>query len=298
MVPSLSKMRKVVYFDENYPSTWIGDDAGRRIADCLRNKYAFWILDADDLRKWMLAAVSEDFASESVVVFARDVAPLSVFEDASPNCLMRRYLDAGGRIVWLGDIPLWYKGHPKIKKCKENPEQVWRFLPYLSILGVQPLIAWCYNLVKITYMGKLLGLRQAWYGNRPSAIYVKEAEAKTEFKNPMPNAATKIEILAYSRPVFVKHVLKKETGFRKWIKGIHILSPVGGGFGVDFRDPSFIYEWDKKFANAWKVTFNEKYPNQGFIRIWDKVIHVYDLKDETLEELNSVATWGLKSKAS
>lgn len=296
MIP-LNSIRKVVYFDENYPTVWIGDDAGKRIANYLHNKYAFQILNAHVLANWMLTAVAQNFAHESVVVFARDVAPSSVFEDPSPNCLMRRYLDAGGRIIWIGDIPLWYKGHPKNRSHKENREPVWQFLPFLSILGVLPVIAWCYRPVKIAPEGKRLGLRQVWYGNRPAAIYVNETEARTEFKNPMPNVKIDIQILAFSKPILVKHVLKGETGIMSWIMrrigGIHVSSPVGG-FGIDFRDPRSLYEWDKKFANAWKVTFNSEHPNQGFIRIWDKVIHVYDLTDETLDELNSIATQGLK----
>jgi hypothetical protein len=283
---SAKEIRKAVYFDENYCGTWIGDDASRRIASYLSKKWQFSIVKAEDLRRWMLLAVKEDFAGESVVVFAKDVAPSSVFDDESPNCVLRRYLDAGGRVVWLGDIPLFYKAHPG----KKTPEERWQFLPFLSILGVQPLISWSYNPVTITKTGKLYGLKQAWYGNRPSAICVKYRGPYIVGKNLMPSAASRIQILAYSKPVLVKHLLKKENRWKWWFKGVSV---AGYGVNVDFREPQPLYEWNKEFVNAWKVSFNPKHPNQGFIRIWDKVIHTYDLPDNTLDELNSVATWKL-----
>jgi len=287
----LELIRKAVYFDEDYVGSWIGDNAGRRIADYLNKKYNFSILNAEDLRKWMLIALQEYFAAESVVVFARDVAPSSVFDDESPNCVLRRYLDSGGRIMWLGDIPLWKKGQPKRKA-----EEKWELAPYLSILGIQPLVSWCYNMVTITDYGQSHGLIHAWYGNRPSLICVKHQIVRTpKAKNPMPNAATRVKILAYSKAVFVKHLLKKEGRMARWLRGSTISIPVVG-FGLSLKERGSLYEWDKEFANAWKVTFNDKYPNQGFIRIWDKVIHTYDLSDEILDELHSVATWKLQNQ--
>ncbi len=42
----------------------------------------------------------------SVVVFAADRVPETVIADTSENALIRQYLEAGGKIVWLGEFPL------------------------------------------------------------------------------------------------------------------------------------------------------------------------------------------------
>jgi len=47
----------------------------------------------------------------SVVVFCPDIAPDTVVESMSYRCTLRRYLDAGGKIVWYADIPMFYQGH-------------------------------------------------------------------------------------------------------------------------------------------------------------------------------------------
>ena len=49
----------------------------------------------------------------SVVVFATDVIPTSLIDEKQPGgTLVRRYLDAGGKIVWPGNIPLFLHFDP------------------------------------------------------------------------------------------------------------------------------------------------------------------------------------------
>jgi hypothetical protein len=45
-------------------------------------------------------------SSTSVVVFADNVVPVSVIKNNSRDCLLRKYLDAGGKVVFLGENPL------------------------------------------------------------------------------------------------------------------------------------------------------------------------------------------------
>jgi hypothetical protein len=55
-----------------------------------------------------LAAFFEERITDkapSVVVFALDVVPETVAREASDTTLFRRYLDAGGKIVWTGEPP-------------------------------------------------------------------------------------------------------------------------------------------------------------------------------------------------
>jgi len=52
----------------------------------------------------------------------------------SPNDLIRRYLDAGGRVVWIGDHPFWSKA--VIRKNKDR-EEIWMHGAHYGMLGVE-----------------------------------------------------------------------------------------------------------------------------------------------------------------
>jgi len=97
---------RAVYWDTQYPSAWSG--GGTAIRDALEY-VGYEILDADQLKAWMDARIGD--GRPSVVVFCRDIAPDTVVESMSFGCTLRRYLDAGGKIVWYADIPMYYQGH-------------------------------------------------------------------------------------------------------------------------------------------------------------------------------------------
>jgi len=99
---------RAAYWDGDY-RTWWADDA---ITIAIRDDFkaaGYTILDADELKTWMDARIAD--GATSVVVFCRDNAPDTVVESVSANCTLRRYLDAGGKIVWYSDIPLWEIAH-------------------------------------------------------------------------------------------------------------------------------------------------------------------------------------------
>lgn len=66
-------------------------------------------LDSDGLVAF-LEARSDDGAP-SVVVFAMDVLP-AVAAEGGPSSLLRRYLEAGGKVVWVGVPPLLWRRDP------------------------------------------------------------------------------------------------------------------------------------------------------------------------------------------
>jgi len=105
----MSLKNKVVYYDEDYTCCWIDHKKAGEIAIFLKKK-DFEILSADELRVWMQKVISEE-VKNTVVVFSLDIAPDTVLDDASSNALIKQYLDTGGRIVWLADIPFlsWEK---------------------------------------------------------------------------------------------------------------------------------------------------------------------------------------------
>lgn len=58
------------------------------------------VLASDSLARFMAARISD--GTPSAIVFAMDVAPPSVMPTISDTVLIRRYLEAGGKVVWIG----------------------------------------------------------------------------------------------------------------------------------------------------------------------------------------------------
>jgi hypothetical protein len=96
---------RAAYWDSRYPTAWAG--TGEATRDALSTA-GYEILNADQLKDWMKARISDK--KLSVVVFIKDAAPDTVVETLSSGCTLRKYLDAGGKIVWYGDIPFYYQG--------------------------------------------------------------------------------------------------------------------------------------------------------------------------------------------
>ena len=117
-----------VYRDKGYTTSWISHENAGKIADYLETK-EFDVLDAENLRKWMEDVIREGI-TDTVVVFAQDVAPDTVFkhiafsqdddlqdkvqdtvfDNIGDATLIRQYLDHDGRAVWRGDMPFSYQG--------------------------------------------------------------------------------------------------------------------------------------------------------------------------------------------
>ena len=75
--------------------------------EAVRDYFEAWgyeVLDRFQLRAFMEA--SNENGARSVVVFAMDDLPRTVARAAADTVLARRYLDGGGKIVWLGLPPL------------------------------------------------------------------------------------------------------------------------------------------------------------------------------------------------
>jgi len=94
---------RAVYWDSRYASAWQGDSTATRDALVAAG---YQLLNADELKTWMEARLADK--ALSVVVFCRDSAPNTVTETMSSTCTLRKYLDAGGKIVWYADIPFYY----------------------------------------------------------------------------------------------------------------------------------------------------------------------------------------------
>jgi hypothetical protein len=100
-------MRRAVYYDRRYPGSWIsgGQSLAARSVFSARG---YTSLNADELKTWMQERITDGVPS--VVVFLHDMPPDTIVETVTPDATMRRYLEAGGRVVWSGDVPLYYVG--------------------------------------------------------------------------------------------------------------------------------------------------------------------------------------------
>ena len=123
-------LRRVVFYDPAFACSWVHNSA--ELARYFADNGAFVPLTAFQLREWMKAQVAGG-AEGSVCFFTQDIAPDQVAEtedawdtsavafsqdivtrkgSAKPSqaCLLMAYLRAGGRAVWVGDIPFYYLG--------------------------------------------------------------------------------------------------------------------------------------------------------------------------------------------
>jgi outer membrane protein assembly factor BamB len=88
-----------VYYDSTTSSRpFVG---GGRLAFEYFRSVGYQALDADSLAPFFAARIADGLPS--AVVFATDVVPNNVMPTAADTVLLRRYLNAGGKIVWMGE---------------------------------------------------------------------------------------------------------------------------------------------------------------------------------------------------
>jgi hypothetical protein len=158
--PDIVTWERAAFWDGRYPSTWAG--GGEAMRDVLEYT-GYKILYADELRTWMDARITD--GKSSVVVFCKDVAPDTVLESMSSNCTLRRYLNAGGKIVWYADIPMYYQGHADGTLSNYGPDGSINVLGFNAANG-----SWdSEDEVAFTTDGSKWGLTEKWRSVRPTA---------------------------------------------------------------------------------------------------------------------------------
>ncbi len=101
-------LARAVFWDRKLaPAAWIAH--GEAVRDHLTGR-GYELLDAGGLARFMEARVAD--GTPSVVVFALDHLPREVAAVPSDTVLFRRYLEAGGKVVWLGVPPLLWVADP------------------------------------------------------------------------------------------------------------------------------------------------------------------------------------------
>ena len=303
-----------VYRDKGYTTSWISHENAGEIADYLETK-EFDVLGAEDLRNWMKYVIKECI-TDAVVVFAQDVVPDTVFEhiafsqdddlqdkvqdtvfdNIGATTLIRQYLDRGGRVVWIGDMPFSYQGKSgakEVEELKKVDRHAYRTDlkgSSINILAVIPIFLCApRRSVKITKEGRKIGIKTVWSSLRPIVIDAKIGE----FVKP----------LAKTEALIAKAQIKYDKrGIFNWIKRFfserfESMEIGKGGIGLKLSAGSKKNEeprlrYFEKYASAWFKNFNKEEPNSGFVRIWDfsPIIITENMKGE----LYDVATYGLK----
>ncbi|MFA5138205.1 MAG: hypothetical protein WC728_03150 [Elusimicrobiota bacterium] len=141
-----------VFYDPRYPSSMVEDHDV--LAKALRQRGGYEVMDARRLREWMLAGI-EAGAAGAVCVMAHGIAPDTVAESPSSSCTLRRFMDSGGRVVWIGDIPFFYQGERGIGGS--GPMKAWGDDAHQRVLG----IPWAWSRpgkAEITDAGKAWGI--------------------------------------------------------------------------------------------------------------------------------------------
>ncbi len=335
---AFGNIRFVVYHDKKYHLSWIDRNSSIKIVEYFSSEdrpQKFHILNASQSKKWIeecITSPNPNSCNNRVLVFSQDMIPDKLAKNPSPNSVIRRFLDNGGRVVWLGEVPFWRQGlgndgtfDKEIKIIadeqrtseKKGDPKYWRDWNYNGIFSILGLNCEFNNApaekVQITKDGTYFGLKSSWYGTRPvpenawDDILVLGQSTALRFKQPS----------LLSPEEKTSNLDDKITNISKSLTGVITLLAIVIGLGtttiiIDWleiynllflipiiRFAIIIYtlyylfkdrfrKWfPRKYTNAWVKVYNKKYPNSGFIRIWDKL--VYDLTDSELEELYQVS---------
>jgi len=190
---------RAAYWDGRYGVGWTDQTLAALVRDTLQAA-GYEILNADQLKTWMDARIADQ--KYSVVVFCKDVIPDTVLETMEATCTLRKYLDAGGKVVCYGDIVLYNRGNVDGSKAS------WGDYGAPAILGFNtaPSAARNKNVaVTLTPAGTAWGLTQTWLSNRPA----------------VPTGIADLEILATdaagNAAAWVKHYVAGDT-FRGFVR--------------------------------------------------------------------------------
>jgi len=104
------QIRRAVFWEPSAGFNWFRFGIDERIRDYFVQE-GYEQLDARSLAEFMRDGVATK--TPGVVVFAACRVPATVVDDSSDAALLRRYLNAGGKVVFLGPPPLAYQRDPK-----------------------------------------------------------------------------------------------------------------------------------------------------------------------------------------
>lgn len=117
----------VVFHDPDYDSHWVEDSAG--VAKWFVRR-GFDPKNVPELGVWLTDKISHDAAVGTSVVFAMGVAPTSIVYAPFEDCLLAHYVKAGGRVVWLANVPMY------VAQAEIGPKIIYGATPRQNMLGL------------------------------------------------------------------------------------------------------------------------------------------------------------------
>lgn len=105
----IKNVRIIIYHDIKYPTSWINRHFSSEIANFAQRLNAD-IMDANQLSLFMRDAIIQN-NNLTLVVFSQDIVPNTIIEESFSTNTLREFLDIGGSVLWIGDIPLFYTGY-------------------------------------------------------------------------------------------------------------------------------------------------------------------------------------------
>ena len=93
----------VVFHDPGYDATWVEDDAGVAKFFTSRGLVA---KDAKETETWLKEHTEGDKGVGTSIIFTMGTAPASIVYQPYEECLLAQYLRAGGRVVWMANLPM------------------------------------------------------------------------------------------------------------------------------------------------------------------------------------------------
>jgi len=220
---------KIVYYDPIYPASWMKGENAEKTRDYFVDRW-FVEKNAQQLRDWIHEVLKRRLAYKSLIVFAQDIVPETVAEVPNETCLLRRYLNAGGRVVWWGDIPFWRQG-----KTDEA-------LEYWDNSGPQAVLGVSYYNYHFSWNPPKEGGGRIWDSDLPPEITPMGRDIGLTY----PRKGIRVRPVP-CQDVDVAYAVIQQKTFR-----ITDISQYGRGTG--------------DFALCWKKNFNERYPHSGFMQ--------------------------------
>lgn len=149
---------RVIFIDSRYPSSWTSNIT---TTENYFTSRGFVAKNADDLKTWMQNKITNNTARGSICVLPKGMVPDTIAETMSSSCTIRQYLNAGGSVLWLGDVPFYYQGK------NDGTYTIWDNSGASTIIGVGTQ-NWDNNSTAvITTEGSKWGMQTADIARRP-----------------------------------------------------------------------------------------------------------------------------------
>jgi hypothetical protein len=242
----------------------------------------------------MTNVVSSEQCGGSILVFAQDIAPYDVFDEFSPNALVRRYLDNGGTVLWMGDIPFFYRtesknGHFERSTFRTLPKgtiPMTTGLAHLELLGVVPVSMFVGSRFSITKNGQRYGLSTGMSSLRPIVSPSNFETDRTRITNVLFGRSRFIE-LAHVEGIGILPLqpMCRKGHLRRLFEFLGISSIETGPVKITSdRTESSGMEFAMKYISAWIKKFDARASGNGFIRVWDFAPRI--VTDAMLDEVH------------